>query len=401
MIRSMFTAINALSTHQYFMDVVADNLANANTIGFKSSQVTFQSQFAQLLRSGAAPSGELGGINLTQIGLGTRLGSITPNFTQGMLQSTGRSTDLAIQGDGFFIYSDGTNMFYSRDGSLAIDAEGYLVNGSNGGRLQGWEAIAGVVDTGLPIGSIQLPLNSTLARATANAILGGNLDSSTTIGDTYDATVGVYDSLGVLHSVDLTFTRTADDTWDWSASGSGATGSGTVTFDAEGQYASGSGTITVPGTDGADATVFDLDLSGLTQLATESDASALSQDGLAPGSFSSFYVTSDNGEVYGLYSNGMQQLIGQLSLAKFANPTGLTRVGQNLYQTGLNSGEPVVSTAGSGGLGSVVGGYLEGSNVDLAREFTNMILAQRGFQASSRVITTSDEMLQELVNLKR
>jgi len=401
----MFTAISALNLHQVFMDVVADNLANANTYGFKSNRVTFQDQIAQLLWSGSAPIGSLGGINPGQVGLGLRLGAISSSFNQGALQSTGRNTDLAIQGSGFFIYSDGSGQYYSRDGALGLDAQGYLVNAATGLRIQGWQAIVnnGVasVDTGQPLSAIQLPLGATLAQATSRVALAGNLDATLPVGETYQVTTGVYDSLGVLHSITLTFTHTADNTWGWSASGDGASGSGTLTFDSNGQYQGGTGTVTLPGSGGAADTTFDLDLSGMTQLATASDASVASQDGLAAGNFSEFYVTPESGEIYGIYSNGMQRLIGQLALATFVNPDGLMRLGQSLYQQGPNSGVPAVGTAGTGDRGSIASGYLEGSNVDLAQEFTNMILAQRGFQASSRVISTSDEMLQELVNLKR
>ncbi|MCI0520677.1 MAG: flagellar hook protein FlgE [Chloroflexi bacterium] len=419
MLRSMFTAISSLNLHQYFMDVVADNLANANTYGFKSNRISFQDQFAQTLWMGSAPLGDLGGINPAQVGLGVRMGAISGNFSQGALQATGRNTDLAIQGDGFFIYADGTMNFYSRDGALDLDSDGYLVNSATGMRIQGWQAalVNGVpaVDTGSPIGPIQLPLGTTMARATQNASLGGNLDANLpTVDDPatpevenqYTNTIGVYDSLGVLHSVTITYTHTGDNAWTWAASGPGvdvASSQGALTFDpsGNGQYLSGSGVVTITGSGGAADTVFDLDLSGLTQLATDGDISVVTQDGLAAGDFSGFYVTPETGEIYGVYSNGMQQLVGQLALASFVNPNGLVRAGQNMFQTGVNSGDPAVGAAGVGDRGSVIAGYLEGSNVDLAQEFTNMILAQRGFQASSRVITTSDEMLQELVNIKR
>jgi flagellar hook protein FlgE len=157
----------------------------------------------------------------------------------------------------------------------------------------------------------------------------------------------------------------------------------------------------VPGTDGAADTTLTLDMGGLTQLATDNDVAMTYQDGLAAGSFSSFFVTPSTAEIYGVYSNGMQQLIGQLAISNFVNPAGLTKVGNNLYQVSANSGDPSIGGAGTGGRGTIAAGYLEGSNVDLGQEFTNMILAQRGFQASSRVITTSDEMLLELVNIKR
>lgn len=407
MLRSMFTAISSLSLHQTFMDVVADNLANVNTYGFKSSRVTFQDQFAQTLWSGSSPSEKLGGINPAQIGLGVRLGTITPTFTQGILQATNRNTDLAIQGDGFFIYNNGVTNLYSRDGALELDSEGYLVNGATGLRIQGWMADVvnnvATVDTGGPIESIQLPLGATLAQETDNATMFGNLDSRRLAADPYNVTIGVYDSLGVLHSVTVTFTHTdpANNTWSWVASGTGVSGSGTLQFDTDGQYQSGSGTINVAASGGAAAFDFNLDLSRLTQLASSDELSMTFQDGLAAGTFSTFFVTPQTGEIFGVYSNGMQRLIGQLALASFVNPSGLERQGQNLFMVGANSGDPAIGAAGSGGRGTVAAGYLEGSNVDLGQEFTNMILAQRGFQASSRVITTSDEMLLELVNLKR
>jgi flagellar hook protein FlgE len=405
MIRSMFTAISSLNLHQYFMDVVADNLANANTPTFKSSRVSFQDQFAQTLWSGSAPTAGLGGLNPAQVGLGLRLGTISPNFTQGALQNTGRENDLAIQGDGFFVYSKGDAQYFSRDGSLTMDSDGYLVNGSSGMRLQGWQAngsgSSASIDTSTPLGDLQLPLGTSLARATTAANLAGNLNSTSGSASSYEVTVGVYDSLGALHSVNLSFTHQAGNTWNWTASGTNTSGSGSVSFDPAGQHQAGGGTISITGTGGAADLNIAVNLSGLTQLAHDSDISIVAQDGLAAGSFSGYYVTPESGEIYGVYSNGMQQLIGQLGLATFVNPHGLIRTGQNIFETGPNSGDPSIGAAGTSGRGSVAPGSLEASNVDLGQEFTNMILAQRGFQASSRVITTSDEMLQELVNLKR
>jgi flagellar hook protein FlgE len=405
MLRSMYTAISALTLHQSYMDVVADNLANTNTYGFKASRMSFQDQIGELLSVGSAPNENAGGVDPTQIGLGVRLGSITAVFSQGVLQATGRNTDMAIQGDGFFIYADGPVSSYSRDGAIEIDSTGYLVNLTTGMRLQGWRATgsgpAATIDTGGPIGAIQLPLGTNLARATSNAILGGNLDATTEVGGSFDITVGAFDSLGNLKSINVNFTKTADNAWEWTASGSDASGSGTIEFTEEGQYASGSGSITFPGTDGSADTTFTVDLSNVTQLASAHTIAATSQDGLAAGSLASFFVTPKTGEIYALYSNGLRQLVGQVALASFVNPSGLIRDGQNMFKQGFNSGEPVVGAPRSGGRGQLVSGYLEGSNVDLAQEFTNMILAQRGFQASSRVITTSDEMLQELVNIKR
>ncbi len=409
MLRSMFSAISALNLHQTYMDVVANNLANVNTYGYKASRVTFQDQFSQTLWNGAGPTENLGGINPAQIGLGVRLGAVSPNFTQGMLQNTNRNTDIAIQGDGFFIYNNGITNLYSRDGSLEIDSEGYLVNGSTGTRIQGWMANVvnniATVDTGMPITALQLPLGATLAQQTQNATLFGNLDSSQSVGYQYPVTLGVYDSLGDLHSVTVEFelTNKATNTWTWTATGTDVSGTGTVSFDTNGQSQTASGTIHIAASSSGGAADFDvtLDMSRLTQLASDTDLSMTYQDGLAAGSFSSFFVTPQTGEIYGVYSNGMQRLIGQLALASFVNPSGLERVGNNMFMVGSNSGDPAVGAAGTGARGTLAAGYLEGSNVDLGQEFTNMIIAQRGFQSSSRVITTSDEMLLELVNLKR
>lgn len=401
MLRSMFTAITALTLNQSFMDVVADNLANANTPGFKGSHLSFQSQFAQLMQVGAAPASGLGGVNPTQIGLGARLGFISPTFTQGTLQATNRNLDLAIEGEGFFVFTDGNGVYYSREGSLAMDSTGTLVSASTGMRIQGWTSGSGApIDPGMPIGDITVPVDTSLARVTQNVLLGGNLESTAALGDPHFVTVGVYDSLGQLRSVTLQFERTGDGTWDWTAS-SGATGSGAITFDANGQLLAGGGTINIAALNGSDPANITLNMGSITQLSTSPSLTAISQDGLEAGTLAGFKVLSHTGEIYGLYSNGLQQLLGQLAVTKFVNPAGLVRTGQNLFQIGLNSGEAQTGVAGTAGRGTVASGYVEASNVDLATEFTNMILAQRGFQASSRVITTSDEMLQELVNIKR
>ncbi|WP_299026669.1 flagellar hook protein FlgE [uncultured Thermanaerothrix sp.] len=408
MLRSMFTAISALNANQAFLDVVADNLANANTPGFKASKVLFQDQFSQLLSPGSAPTNELGGINPTQIGLGIKIGYITPVFSQGMLQATGRNSDLALQGDGFFIYRKGGELFYSREASLHIDAQGYLVNSSTGQRIQGWQnpiGSQGPINTNNPIGDLAVPLDLTLAKATSSMIIGGNLSSDLAIGQSYPVTLGVYDSLGQSHSLTVTFTRTGDNTWSWQVSSpTTAQGNGTLTFDTNGNVINTQvlNNIRIPGTNGAaDVVITNLDMSQVTMLATESSIAVTSQDGLAAGNVTDVSIEPNSGRIHVLFSNGLKQLIGQLAIAKFTNPSGLIRDGQNLYRAGLNSGEPNIGTAGSGGRGVIASGYLEASNVDMATEFTNLIIAQRGFQASSRLITASDEILAELVNLKR
>jgi len=423
MIRSMFTAISSLNLHQKYLDVVSNNLANANTTGYKASRVQFQDQFAQMLTPGSAPSATLGGTNAAQIGLGVGLGTISGNFSQGTLQSTGRNMDVGVQGDGFFIYGQDAERRYSREGSLGLDAEGYLVNMATGLRTQGWLSNAGTVDTNLPVDDIQITTDRTLARATENVLLGGNLSASTpTTGTgTVMVSMGVYDSLGALRTASLEFTRTAANpsVWDWAivdpATGlpdpAFGVGAGTITFDADGQV---DATVTpnpvittpvqVPGSAGSangGQIALTLDFSNMTMLTAATSATVTSQDGLAAGSVSDVNISPNEGTISLVYSNGLVEEIGQLALARFTNPTGLVRAEETTFVAGLNSGEPEIGAAGAGGRGKIASGYLEASNVDMAQEFTNMILAQRGFQASSRVITTSDEILQELVNLKR
>jgi len=415
MIRSMFTAISSLNLHQKYLDVVSNNLANANTNGFKASRVIFQDQFAQMLNPGAAPSTTLGGVNPTQIGLGVGMGLVSPNFTQGTLQSTGRNLDLGIEGDGFFVYGQDAGRRYSREGSMGLDAEGYLVNAASGLRTQGWMAANGTVDTNAPVDDIQVDVNRSLARATGNVFLGGNLSSTTPGAGTTNVTVAVYDSLGALQNASIRFTRggtaaVPTNVWTWQVMDTSVTppvagtGSGTITFDADGQVSATAVTTaaTIPGSAGSTTPIpVVFDFNKMTQLAAATSASATSQDGLAAGSVTDIYISPNDGSISLVYSNGLVEQVGQVATARFTNPSGLIQSEGTTFMEGLNSGTAEVGAAGTGGRGSIAAGRLEASNVDMAQEFTNMILAQRGFQASSRVITTSDEILQELVNLKR
>ena len=423
MIRSMFTSISALSLHQKYLDVVANNLANANTNGYKSNRVLFQDQFSQMLTPGSAPTTDRGGVNATQIGLGVRLGSVSANFTQGTLQNTGRNMDLGVQGDGFFIYGKDAGRRYSREGSMSLDADGYLVNTASGLRTQGWLVGASGIDPNLPVDDIKIDTDKTVAKATENVLFGGNLSAGTATDGTGSVTVsmGAYDSLGALQNASVKFTRTAANplVWDWAivdpATGlpdpTKGVGDGTITFDANGQLDTTLATnpvvttpVQIPGSAGSangGQIALALDFSKMTMLNSATSATVTSQDGLPSGTVSDVYISPNDGAVSLVYSNGMTEQVGQIALARFTNPMGLVRAEGTAFLAGLNSGEVQIGAAMIGGRGSVASGYLEASNVDMAQEFTNMILAQRGFQASSRVITTSDEILQELVNLKR
>ncbi len=419
MIRSMFTAISSLNLHQKYLDVVSNNLANANTNGYKSSRVMFQDQFAQMLAPGAAPSATQGGVNPTQIGLGVGMGYVSPDFTQGTLQSTGRNLDLAVEGDGFFVYGQDAGRRYSREGSMGLDAEGFLVNAATGMRTQGWLADAtGAIDTNATVDDIQIDTSKSLAKATENVYMGGNLSANTDGAGTVNVTMGVYDSLGALQQAAVRFTRggvagAPTNVWTWQVMDTSVTpavagtGTGTVTFDVNGQIDAANpptvGTAaTIPGSAGSTTPIpVTLDFTKMTQLTATTSATVTSQDGLAAGSVTDVYISPNDGAVSLVYSNGLSEQIGQVALARFANASGLMQSEGTTFMAGLNSGDAQIGAASSGGRGAIASGHLEASNVDMAQEFTNMILAQRGFQASSRVITTSDEILQELVNLKR
>jgi flagellar hook protein FlgE len=410
MMRSMSLAISALRNHQIFMDVVSSNISNVNTTGFKGSRISFQELLNQTVRGSSAPRGGIGGLNPIQVGLGMALAGVDTIFTQGSLQDTGKLTDLAIQGDGFFVLNAGDGFAYTRDGNLDVGLDGSLLNLATGMKVMGWAADAnGNIDTNQQLTDIQIPFGQSMSRATSQMELRGNLDAEAAVNDTATVTASVYDSLGVLHDIDLTFTKTAANQWSWTASStdptiSGITPSGTtITFESDGSYSTTNAatTLSLAYNNGSESpSTVTLDLSNTTQLMGLSEVNSSSQDGLPPGSLSTFSVGS-TGEIVGIFSNGLNRKLGQIALSTFLNPGGLLKKGQSLFVTSANSGTAQIGAPGQDGRGQVSGGYLEMSNVELAQQFTSMIVAERGFQANSRVITTSDEMLQELVNLKR
>ncbi|MFN8651588.1 MAG: flagellar hook-basal body complex protein [Gemmatimonadales bacterium] len=696
MMRSLFAGVSGLRNHQTRMDVIGNNIANVNTVAFKASRVTFAEAFAQLLQGASRPPGDQGGINPIQIGLGSKIGSIDQNFSQGNLESTGLNTDLAIQGDGLFVLSDGSRSYYTRAGNFQLDANGKLVSPANGFKVQGINAdSSGNISTGSAITDIELPFGQkSPAQATSSVTLTGNLDSrqqplgtvlatqgkvygietsasnagagsdvsglyangaansqifgmvpdSTTVtlsdgtntqtftyvksdtgvgtfdfhslkdlvaeinaafgaggfntltaaqnnatgaigftatsainlnitssnpallkalgaangslaaaatgtsdqfshvattgdlltslrngagqslglaagnnitidgnvggtgvpsgsiavgagttygqlmaainttlgitnitgsaidpttgemtitGDggtvnalsgvnihtaaggaaafnavfdsragnyverqaatdvTHQAAITVYDSIGTPISLSMTFTKdpTAPNRWLWQAAVPAPAaitggGSGFVTFDTDGRletfaYNGGASSLQFDPGSGATAPV-DIkldsgalgDINGLSQFASPSNAVASSQDGYTMGNLQDFSVDS-RGVITGYFTNGINQTLAQIALASFNNPSGLLRQGDNMYGESANSGNAIIGFSGTSNQSTITPGALESSNVDLSEEFTNMIIAQRGFQANARVITTADEMLTELVNLKR
>jgi len=407
MMRSMFSAVSGLRNHQVKMDVIGNNIANVNTVGYKTSRVTFQDMLCQTIRGATAPQGGLGGSNPQQVGLGMLVRTIDTIHTQGSLESTGKLTDLAIQGDGFFVLNDGTANRYTRAGIFDINLQKNLVDPSTGLKVMGWQADdAGAIDTTLPPSEIFIPIGELMvAKESGNVVLAGNLDADPTGPAT--VSVQVYDSLGVAHTLVLEFTESAvENTWDWQWQADGGAWSGnvgTITFNADGTYNTESGaSISIPLANGASTPlVIDPDFSNLTQFdALDSNVIIRNQDGFCMGVLETFTIGSD-GIITGVFSNGMNETLARIALAVFGNSGGLMRAGGTMFQQSTNSGEVRLVAPGESGVGSIIPGSLEMSNVDLAQEFTNMITTQRGFQANSRIITTSDEMLMELVNLKR
>ena len=398
MLRSLYSGISGLRAHQTMLDVTGNNIANVNTQGFKASSVEFQDTLSQMTKGASAPTAASGGTNPAQVGLGVQVAGISTNFTQGSSEATGKATDMMISGDGFFVVQQGGETLYTRAGSLGQDAQGRLVT-PDGALVQGWPATNGVVATGGPVGDITLSTqNLAGATRTTKATVSGNLPADGT-GSPLTRDIQVYDASGKASSVSLTLTYSnpaGTPTWAVSTDG-GTTTDATLTFGADGKPTATSSTSLTYGTAPSAVTV---GLSTVTGFSGLSTTTAKADDGGPAGTLESFTLSKD-GTIVGSFSNGTKQAVGQIALASFANPGGLEKAGSSSYRASANSGAATLGVAGSAGLGTLVAGSLEMSNVDLSQEFTNLIVAQRGFQANARVITTSDTVLQELIDLKR
>lgn len=387
MLRSLYSGISGLRAHQTMLDVTGNNIANVNTAGFKASSTQFQDTLSQMTQGASGPQAETGGSNPAQIGLGVRVAGVSTNFAQGSSQSTGRATDMMISGDGFFVTSKGGQQLFTRAGAFSPDAAGQLVS-PDGGILQGWTAVNGVVNTGGPVGDLALNANNLVPAVSTNAVtVDGNLPSE---GGTLERVVKVYDATGAERNLTLTFTG-AGNSWNVSgADDNGSTGTATLGF-TNGKLTSG-GPLTVGG--------ITVNLPEVSSFAGMTSLAVSGQNGSAAGKLES-YTLGNDGSLIGSFSNGVKQVLAKIALANFTNPSGLEKTGGSSYVATANSGGVQLGGAGDAGIGSLSGGSLEMSNVDLSQEFTNLIVAQRGFQANARIITTSDEVLQELGNLKR
>ena len=411
MMRSMFSGVSGLRIHQTMMDTIGNNIANINTIGYKSSTVSFQSMLSQTIKGASGPNDETGGSNPIQVGLGAKMSSIDFNFVQGNLQSTGKITDMAIQGEGFFIIRSGIGTYYTRAGNFAFDSNGNLVNPSDGSIVQGWLAEGnGTINTNTALVNLNIPINQTIQpNATTRVNYSGNLPSNATVGDVYYAPIQVIDSQGNSHDLNVEFTKDAANEWDWEViepSGIVSGNSGSIDFNSDGSIDAITGGPLVFNPSGADqmsiAFNFGTDdqVDGITQFATSATVAAISQNGNISGSLQSISI-GGSGEITGVFSNGQNRLLGQIGLALFTNPSGLLSVGNSFFAESNNSGVAIIGEPDSGGRGQIIVGTVEMSNVDLSKEFADMIVAQRGFQANSKIISASDEMLQVLVNMKK
>jgi flagellar hook protein FlgE len=551
LLNSLFAGVSGLRNHQAMMDVIGNNIANVNTIGFKSSRVTFSDAFNQFIKAGTNPTENSGGTNSFQIGLGMKVNSVDRNWNQGTFERTGITSDLALQGPGMFVLKSNGENFYSRAGAFTFDADGRLVSTQNGAIVQGKVASADgaippgnnlqdiKIDTNLKLPAVatndikwggNLKSNSVLTRTeevvqrgNINSALPGPFTSQTTIYDEFgqsykvkvtytktanpdeydldwevfdseDVSIGtgsitplqfeddgngswvldaasqalldgannrinipannidfvlnpsavsqnaststlsisadgnrspnivtgsvtIFDTLGTAHQVTMKFTKIGNNEWTWTASVPGTStdngqevkASGTITFNADGtlspeNIAPTNPQLTFVPNGGANPSVIDLDFGtgfgGVTQTSASSVVSALSQNGSASATLSNLNI-DQYGNIVGIFTNGSSKNLAQLMVSTFANLNGLISNGDNMYTAYANSGEPRIGALGEETGTTVQSGALEQSNVDLSEEFTRMIVSQRGFQANARVITTADNLLQEITNLIR
>jgi flagellar hook protein FlgE len=424
MFTSFSAALTGLAASEVGVDVVGNNLANLNTTGYKASSVSFYDLVAQSLGLGTGES----------VGLGTGKPLTVHEFTQGAIQTTSGALDGAIQGDGFFVVRDpnGTQS-YTRAGNFQVDANGNLVT-ATGERVQGWNIAGGVLNTNGDIADISIP-SGTLRPpvATSNMSLDINLDASATVGQpngSFSTPIQIVDSLGTTHVLTVSFTKSGANAWDYQVTIPGADvtagtagtpfpipgASGTLTFDSNGVLTdppapppSTNGLVPVAIAGFADGaadlnanwSLYSPDLAGrITQFAQASSISSNAQDGLAAAQLT--HVTLGNsGQVIAQFSNGQQVTVAQVALASIRNPASLVAAGNNNFQIGPETAAPAIGVPNTGGRGQVLGGALESSTVDIAREFTNLIVMQRGYEANAKVISATDQLTQVTINLKQ
>ncbi len=463
MMRSLYAGVSGLQNHQTRMDVIGNNISNVNTTGFKRGRVDFQDMISQQLSGASRPTEEVGGVNPKEVGLGMSVAAIDTIFTQGNLQTTGVSTDIAIQGNGFFVMKNGEQTFYTRAGVFGVDCNGTLVNPANGLRVQGWMAenvngeqvvrtSATPTDLVIPVGQKDPP------QATQNVHYFCNLNKNTpeitdpndelqVMRGTWQTEFDIYDSYGNAHQLQMNFQKVVGNPNQWTvtvnvdpaaAEGTetrvgfgttdGVTNTYTLNFDNMGTLQSitdSAGNVSNPegeiilqasfnvADSNPDAAgnpyrqTFNLNLgtigsmeNTITQSASASSTKANYQDGYKLGYLDNFKI-DQSGTITGVYSNGSTRTIGKIAMASFTNQGGLEKQGDTMFAKSINSGEANIGESGSAGKGKLISGTLEMSNVDLTEQLTDMIVTQRGFEANSKTIQTGDSMLETVLSLKR
>ena len=417
---SFSQALSGLNAAQSTLGVLGNNIANSQTVGFKGSSSQFADVFAN-----------------SMVGMGARVADVKQDFTEGNLESTNRNLDLAVAGNGFYRFEQEGEVVYSRNGQLTLTPDGYLENAS-GARIMGYGIGAdGQVQLGGQVQVMTVPADEMPASATTMVNTTFNLDareqggqrlSSSTLNDGaggtvdinyhYSNTFSVFDSLGNARNVSAFYEKVGDNSWQVKLSMDGrALGGATPTtyemeFSAAGLLQTGVGDINAEGRiaginfdnglfdlGGADDIDFDLTLMGSTQFGNTSTTSSLNQDGFTSGALIGITVRED-GTVMRNYGNEQSRPAGQIALANFRNPEGLKPVGDNAWVATNRSGQELVGSPGTGMLGSIVAGAVETSNVDMAKQLVDMIVAQRAYQANSQTIKTQDDVLQTAINLR-
>jgi flagellar hook protein FlgE len=428
-LQAMYSGVSGIKAEGEALGVVGDNISNTSTVGFKEQRAVFEDMLGHSISAGTSSA---------MPGSGVRMAGVQQMFTQGSLSNTGVSTDLALSGDGFFVVNgnvDGVaGNFYSRNGQFKINTDGFITN-FDGLKAQGYQALPNGTFAAA-LSSLKVPTSSISPFASTSLTLTANIDSNSVVPaaawdpqnpsqtSNFSSSISVYDSLGNAHTLDVYFRKTASNTWDYNVLAAGAevvggtagqnstVGTGTLTFTTNGALDTATAsniTVDFVGATAGQAITANLGtpiagggtgLDGITQFAGASNVSSQSQDGYAAGDLAGISVDG-TGVVKGMYTNGQKLAIGQLAVAKFRSNEGLGRAGHNMWIETRDSGSAAMGTAGSGGRAAVSAGTLEQSNVDLAQQFVDLIAHQRAFQANSKTITTADEMLQELENIKR
>jgi len=410
---SFATPLSGLTAAQDQLQSVSNNLANIDTDGYKDQNLTFNDVFSQSTATN-------GSGDPLQTGYGVAVSSTVADFTEGTLNPTGTASNMALSGNGFFVTQNSSGQpDYTRAGDFTTNKAGQITT-PNGELLLGYPAANGIVNTSAALQPLQVGTGVTIPAVASTTVgMTANLDSTTVVGGTTtSAPLPVFDSLGTAHNLSVTYTKTAANTWTYDvtvpsgdiAGGTGATtvvGSGSLVFDGSGALTSASvfGPISIPTL--ADGATSPLTLTGpfgtlasptISQTALASATSATTTDGFAPGTLTT-YVVQPDGTIEGTFSSGNTLALGQVAVASFANTQGLTSIGNNNYQPTAASGSAVVGLAGTGGRGTVAGGYVEQSNVNIATEFAKLIVAQQAYSANAKSVTTFNQVSQATLSM--